>query len=381
MEQVYLTLNAGSSNLKYSVYDAQVRHKLTAGKLEFKVSPSDSPDENALSLAVDRVVALVENTFGGDCIAAVGHRVVHGGDFYSQPILVDEEVLVRLKTLIPLAPLHLPAEINAVEIIRQHYPDMAQVVCFDTAFHATQMPLAQWFALPRALNEQGVKRYGFHGLSYQYISTQLACVLQPEHRAKVIVAHLGNGASLCAMQDGKSVTTTMGFTALDGLVMGTRCGELDAGVVLHLCQQQGMSLNEVQQLLYKQSGLLGVSGVSSDMRELERSCKPEALQARQLFCLRAAQKLAGLIPALNGLDAIVFCGGIGEHSAATRTMICDYLAWLGVKLDVHANSVAGAGTQSINRIHAEGSALGVYVIATNEELMIAQQSAALVSPH
>lgn len=380
MTQVFLTLNAGSSNLKYAVYDAGVHSQLTAGKLEFNRFKGLNCADEALALAVDRVVALVENTFGGDSIAAVGHRVVHGGDAYSEPVLVDAEVLTHLKTLIPLAPLHLPAEISALEIINQHYPSMAQVVCFDTAFHRTQMPLAQWFALTRELNQQGVKRYGFHGLSYQFISSKLEQVAQPEHREKVIVAHLGNGASMCAMAAGKSVTTTMGFTALDGLIMGTRCGELDAGVVLHLCQQQGMSLEQVQTLLYKQSGLLGVSGISSDMRELERSNAPEALEARQLFCFRAAQKLAGLIPALNGLDGIVFCGGIGEHSAATRAMICDHLSWLGLTLDVHANSAASDTAGGITRLHCADSKVGVYVIATNEELMIARQTANIIYP-
>ena len=379
MASVYLTLNAGSSNLKYSVYDAQVQNQLTAGKLEFNTLPGLGPQDDALALAVDRVIALVENTFGGHSIVAVGHRVVHGGDFYSEPVVVNDQVLTQLNTLIPLAPLHLPAEISAIDIIRQHYPEMKQVVCFDTAFHRTQMPLAQWFALTRELNDQGVKRYGFHGLSYEFISSQLARVLQPEHRQKVVVAHLGNGASMCAMRDGQSVTTTMGFTALDGLMMGTRCGELDAGVVLHLCQERGMSLDQVQKLLYKQSGLLGVSGISSDMRELERSNAEQALEARQLFCFRAAQKLASLIPALNGLDGIVFCGGIGEHSSTTRAMICEHLAWLGLKLDVHANTAASDTSSSINRLHTQGSDVGVYVIPTNEELMIARQTAKLIA--
>lgn len=368
MTAVYLTINAGSSTLKYSVYHARNKRVLNQGKLEF----SASEVEHSLALGVDRVISLVENQYGSHCITAVGHRVVHGGDHFAQPTLVTREVLAELQQLIPLAPLHLPAELDAIEIIADHFPELPQVVCFDTAFHSTQMPLASWFALTRELHAQGVKRYGFHGLSYHYISSVLDQLVQPEHRGRVVVAHLGSGASMCAMLDGKSVTTTMGFTAVDGLMMGTRCGEMDAGVVLHLCQQRGMSLAEVEQLLYKRSGLLGVSGISNDMRTLEQSDAPEALEARQLFALRAAQKLAGLIPPLSGLDAVIFTGGIGEHSAATRAMIVDQLGWLGVQLDHQANA------EHKTCIHAHGSALGLYVIPTNEELMIARQTAQLV---
>lgn len=368
MTAVYLTLNAGSSSLKYSVYDAAGSQVLTKGNME--ISTADS--ELSLELGVDRVISLVENNYGSHCITAVGHRVVHGGDQFSDPVVVNDQVVAALKTLIPLAPLHLPAELDAIEIITDHFPELPQVICFDTAFHSTQLPIARWFALNRELFAKGVKRYGFHGLSYHYISTVLDRLVQPEHRGKIVVAHLGNGASMCAMAEGKSITTTMGFTAVDGLMMGTRCGELDAGVVLHLCQQLGMSLTEVEQLLYKQSGLLGVSGISSDMRTLEQSDAPEALEARQLFALRAAQKLAGLIPTLNGLDAIIFTGGIGEHSSATRAMIIEHLTWLGVRLDHQANA------DHKTAIHAHGSELGVYVIPTNEELMIATQTARLV---
>jgi len=368
MTSVYVTLNAGSSNLKYSVYGAAEREALDKGKIEFKTGTPEP-----LATAVDRVVALVENKFGEQAIVAVGHRVVHGGDHFSAPTRVTADVVAQLKQLIPLAPLHLPAELDAIEIITAHYPQLPQVICFDTAYHRSQMPLATWFALTRPLMAEGIKRYGFHGLSYHYISTVLERFVQPEHRQKIVVAHLGNGASMCAMAGGKSVTTTMGFTALDGLMMGTRCGELDAGVVLHLCQQKGMSIKEVEKLLYKQSGLLGVSGISSDMRDLEQSTAPEAMEARQLFCFRAAQKLAALIPAMNGIDAIIFTGGIGEHSAATRAMICGHLAWLGVELALSANA------HNAVTLHAPGSQIGVYTIPTNEEQMIATQTASLVS--
>ena len=368
MTSVYLTLNAGSSNLKYSVYDAHKQTLLTQGKLEYHASDA----QQSLALSIDRTVAQVENQFGSDSIAAVGHRVVHGGDEFYESTLVRPEVVAALRQLIPLAPLHLPAELDAIDIMAAHFPALPQVICFDTAFHRTQMPLARWFALTRDLHNQGIKRYGFHGLSYHYISTQLDRLLQPAHREKVIVAHLGNGASMCAMAQGCSVTTTMGFTALDGLMMGTRCGELDVGVVLHLCQQRGMSLAEVEKLLYKQSGLLGVSGISGDVRKLEASTAPEAREACELFALRAAQKLASLIPPLQGVDAVVFTGGIGEHSAIIRARIVDHLHWLGARLDHHANA------EDSVRLHAADSALGLYVIPTNEELMIATQTAALV---
>ncbi len=373
MTDVIVTLNAGSSNLKYSVYRVADMALADKDKIEFDHCAAKAAQHSPLANAVDRVIALVENRFGQQSIVAVGHRVVHGGDQFVEPTRVSAQVVADLKKLIPLAPLHLPAELDAIDIITEHYPQLPQVICFDTAFHQTQMPLSEWFALTRELKEQGVKRYGFHGLSYQYIAQVLADNLQPEHRQRVIVAHLGNGASMCAMANGQSVTTTMGFTALDGLMMGTRCGELDAGVVLHLCQEQGWSLEQVQTLLYKQSGLLGVSGISSDMRALENSPAPEALEARQLFAFRAAQKLASLIPALQGLDAIVFTGGIGEHSAATRQMIIEHLGWLGAELNVAANS-------DHNRmVHLAGSAVGIYIIPTNEELMIARDTAQLLN--
>ncbi|WP_317932389.1 acetate/propionate family kinase [Halioxenophilus sp. WMMB6] len=365
MTKVILTLNAGSSNLKYSVYDARELTQIDAGKIEF-----NKGEAHPAQYALDRVMALVENRHGSAAVAAVGHRVVHGGDRFSLPTPVSDEVMAELHKLVPLAPLHLPAELDAIEVISRYYAKLPQVVCFDTAFHATQLPLARWFGLTRELMAAGVKRYGFHGLSYHYISTVLPVHLAPRQQARVVVAHLGNGASMCALRDCLSVTTTMGFTALDGLMMGTRCGELDPGVVLHLCQELGMSLAQVQNLLYKQSGLLGVSGISSDMRDLEQSSAAEAREARELFALRAAQKLASLLPALGGLDAIVFTGGIGEHSSATRAMICERLGWLGVQLDELANQ------RHATRIDAgANSAVGVYVIPTNEELMIAQQTA------
>jgi acetate kinase len=298
-------------------------------------------------------------------LIGIGHRVVHGGAGFSAPCLVDGAVMAALTALNDLAPLHQPHNLAAIEAMLALRPDLPQVACFDTAFHHAMPALATWLALPRALHDAGVRRYGFHGLSYEFIARQLA-VLEPDlARGRVIAAHLGNGASLCAMKAGQSVDTSMGFSALDGLMMGTRCGTLDAGAVLHLMLQRGMGAPEVQDMLYRRSGLLGVSGLSSDMRELSASPAPEAAEAIALFAWRAAREAGALITSLGGLDGIVFTAGIGEHDAAMRARICAHLHWAGVEIDPQANAAHAPV------ISTPDSAIRIRVIPTDEERMIA----------
>lgn len=306
-ESYLLVLNVGSSTLKYALYAADTLVCIERATLEGATGFSEIAAKCA-----------------GHNIIAVGHRLVHGGEAYTTATVIDERVFTHLKGLIPLAPLHLPAEIKGIEQSQQLFPDAVQVAAFDTAFHASQPSLATQFALPEAITAQGVRRYGFHGLSYASIARQLAAKGQG---GKVIVAHLGSGASVCAMQDGVSIATSMGFSALEGLMMGTRCGRLDAGVLLYLLSQ-GYTAERLTDLLYKQSGLLGVSGIAADMRVLEKSTNPKAQQAIDLFCYRAASEIGALIPLLGGLDLLVFTGGIGEHSAGVREKIVGYFGWL-----------------------------------------------------
>ena len=297
-------------------------------------------------------------------VHAVGHRVVHGGEHYVAPVRVDADVLRKLEALIPLAPLHQPHNLAPIRMILASAPEMAQVACFDTAFHHTQSRVEQAFALPPSITERGVRRYGFHGLSYEYI----ASVMVQRDKAlagRVVVLHLGNGASMCAIRGGSSVATTMGFTALDGLPMGTRCGALDPGVVLYLMEELQMDLGQVQTLLYQQSGLLGVSGISSDMRTLEASTTEGAKDAINLFTYSINRQLGALVATLGGLDAIVFTAGIGENSVLVREQVCRGAAWLGVELDDAANR-AGA-----SRISTAASNVQAWVIPTDEELVIA----------
>ncbi len=379
MTDVILTLNAGSSSLKFALHPVAaplipvLRGKITGLKRApvFSVSVPKDHGADIPTLALDttheQAAALLlrwlADHAGGHHIKAVGHRVVHGGQAFTQSVRVTPEIVAQLAALTPLAPLHQPHNIAPMRMIAQTAPDLPQVACFDTSFHTTQDPLAKLFALPKALTDQGLIRYGFHGLSYAYIASVL-----PEHipgASRVIVAHLGNGASLCAMTDGKSVATTMGFTALDGLVMGRRSGRLDPGVILHLVQQKGMSVPEIETLLYQKSGLLGVSGISNAMQDLETSDHPDAKTAIDLFCFRAASEIAGLIPALGGLDALVFTAGIGENSAATRAGICARLGWAGVTLDGAANARHDACISSAD------APCPAHVIPTNEDAVIA----------
>jgi acetate kinase len=309
----------------------------------------------------------------GGTLLAVGHRVVHGGQHYFTPILIDEKVLIDLENLIPLAPLHQPHNLAAIRALQEIMPTLPQVACFDTALHRTQPDIAQLFALPRGITDAGVRRYGFHGLSYEYIVSVLPDLDASLVKARIIVAHLGNGASLCAIQNGRSVATTMGFSPLDGLVMGTRCGSLDPGVLLYLMKHYNMDAHALEQLLYYQSGLLGVSGISSDMHTLLDSDEPQAKEAVDLFVYRVGREIGSLVAALGGLDALIFTGGIGENSAEIRAKICQWTEWLGLELDVSANET-GATCISI-----PSSKLTGWVVNTDENRMIAQHTLQQIS--
>lgn len=297
-----------------------------------------------------------------------GHRVVHGGEHFAEPTLIDPTVYTALERLVPLAPLHQPHNLAAIRALMTLQPSLPQVACFDTAFHRTQDTQAQNFALPRELTASGIKRYGFHGLSYEYIASVLPKHLGAGAEGRVIVAHLGNGASLCAMRDRKSVATTMGFTTLDGLMMGTRCGTIDPGVVFYLMREKNMSPIQVEDMLYQNCGLLGVSGVSSDMRELLASPIPAAGEAVDLSCYRAVREMGSLIAALGGLDVLVFTAGIGERSPEVRARICKRLSWLGIAIDDQANH------SNLAVINSAESRVTVLVIPTDEEAMIAQHT-------
>jgi acetate kinase len=302
----------------------------------------------------------------------VGHRVVQGGTAFAEPTRIDAAVIARLQELVPLAPLHQPHAIAAIEALARVAPRVPQVACFDTMFHRHQPAVAQEFALPRALTEKGLRRYGFHGISYEYIASVLPEVAPECARGKIIVAHLGNGASMCGIAQGRSVATTMGFTALDGLPMGTRTGALDPGVILYLLSQEKMDTKAVEKLLYERSGLLGVSGISSDMRALLASSAPAAREAVDLFVYRIGRELGSLAAALGGLDALVFTAGIGEHAAEIRARVCQDAKWLGVALDPDANARGGP------RITRVGAAVSAWVVPTDENLMIARHTRALI---
>lgn len=386
MNGVFLTLNAGSSSIKFAVFDAdtdtttpRIRGAVTgigrAPTFSARDAGGTTLDAGALAsldVSVDHeaVISLLLPWLAGHTadrpLRAVGHRVVHGGQALDGPTLVSAPVLEQLAGFEPLAPLHQPHNVAAIRAVAKWRPDVAQVACFDTSFHRSQDRLAQLFALPRALSDEGIIRYGFHGLSYDYIASILPEHLGARASGRVIVAHLGNGSSMCAMKDRKSVATSMGFTALDGLMMGRRCGALDPGVVLYLMQARGMKAAEIEHLLYKQSGLLGVSGLSNNMQVLQDSDDPHAKEAIDLFCYRAASSLAGLVPAIGGLDALVFTAGIGENSAQVRRLICERLGWLGIELDNAAND------RHATRISTARSGVEVLVLATNEEAVVAK---------
>ncbi len=391
MSDAILVLNAGSSSLKFTEFFVTADGALEAvvsGNLEElygnarfrakdasgKVVGEHAWDEGAAPQhagALEFLFQWLLAQAGDTNLIAVGHRVVHGGNLYAAPVRVDAVILETLAQFVPLAPLHQPHNLLPIRLIAEKRPDIVQVACFDTAFHRTAPPLAQAFALPASITDRGVRRYGFHGLSYEYIASVLA---QHDARAaagKTVVLHLGNGASMCAMLGGKSVASTMGFTAVDGLPMGTRSGNLDPGVVLYCMQELKMDAAAIESLLYKKSGLLGVSGISSDMRELLESTEPRAKLAIDLFVYRIGRELGSLAAALGGLDAIVFTAGIGERAAAIREAVCRQATWLGVELDTTANAAGGP------RISTASSRIAAWVIPTNEELMIARHTRAL----
>ena len=386
ISEAILVLNAGSSSLKFAVYPrhgentcAILRGKISGIGTGPKFTARDdigsavSPDE-LMPVSADMghdalipaLLAWLKSRKGEISIIAAGHRVVHGGQHQTGPALVSDALLSELDALSPLAPLHQPHNLAAIRIVASALPGLPQIACFDTSFHRTQPRLAQLFALPCAMTDTGIIRYGFHGLSYEYIASVL-----PEHLGKraeggVVVAHLGNGASMCALKARTSVATSMGFTALDGLMMGNRCGTIDPGVLIYLMNERSMTAGQVEDVLYNQSGLFGVSGISNDMAVLEASAAPEAKEAIDLFCYRAACELAALTATIEGLDAIVFTAGIGENSARVRKQITGRLAWLGIALDADANA------KSATRISAKGSAVDVLVLPTDEEVVIAR---------
>lgn len=387
MSRAIVSLNAGSSSIKFALFvlTGDGPSRVAAGKLEgIGTAPHLVARDLNGDVLVDRTwdggadldhEALLQDLFAwagahleGREIVGLGHRVVHGGGRFTTPVRVDDQVLTALDAFCPLAPLHQPHNLAAIRAIQTLAPDLPQVACFDTAFHHQMPEIATRFALPRALHDKGVRRYGFHGLSYDYIARTLGHIDPDLARGRVIMAHLGNGASLCAMHDGKSLDTTMGFTALDGLVMGTRCGAIDPGVVLHLLSQEGMSIAEVERLLYTQSGLLGVSGVSSDMRTLHQSQDPRATEAIDLFAWRVAREIGGLLSSLAGLDGLVFTAGIGENDPVIRALICQRLAWAGIVIEPAANQA------NAPLISTPASKVAVRVIATDEERMIALQT-------
>ena len=320
------------------------------------------------SEALAFLIDLLSRRAGGAGILAAGHRVVHGGARFREPVVVDRAVLAVLESFIPLAPLHQPHNLAAIRALLDAAPGIPQVACFDTAFHSTQPRIATMYALPRDLEARGVRRYGFHGLSYEYVASVLPDYLGDRAAGRVIVAHLGNGSSLGALRERRSIGTSMGFTALEGLVMGTRPGSIDPGVLLYLLQEMKMDATAVADLLYHRCGLLGVSGISHDMRELLASTDARAAEAVNLFVYRAVTQIGGLVAALEGLDALVFTAGIGEHAAPVRERICNGLAWLGLDVDPVANARHGP------RISREGSPVTAWVIPTNEELMIARHT-------
>ena len=389
MTDPILVLNAGSSSLKFTLYGsaADGPHRTLRGQIEgltttptfvarddgdCVIAQRDWPDRHALGYAgaVAYVLDFVQAAHEPRQLGAVGHRVVHGGDEFAAPVRIDAGVLARLDRLVSLAPLHQPHNLAPVRVIAERAPALPQVACFDTAFHRTQPPVARAFGLPPEITGRGVRRYGFHGLSYEYIAGVLPRFDEAAAKGRVVIAHLGNGASMCAIRGGESIATTMGFTPLDGLLMGTRAGALDPGIVLYLLDELGMDAREIENLLYHRSGLLGVSGVSSDMRTLLSRDDARSRAAIDLFCYRAGRELGSLAAALGGLDAIVFTGGIGEHAAPIRETICRDAGWLGVAFDQAANAAGGP------RISAEHSAVSAWVIATDEESVIARHTLA-----
>ena len=391
MDDYALVLNAGSSSLKFCVFrqpSGKVWQIAARGQIEgIGTSPrlavkdaqggilADSALDAAVSdghAAIDALASWLRSKWGGARVLGVGHRVVHGGVQYGQPVRLTRQILTELKKLVPLAPLHQPYNLAAIEAVFERLPDVPQVACFDTGFHAGHSPVSKLVPLPKTVRESGLQRYGFHGLSYEYVASVLPDVAPRIAKERVIVAHLGSGASLCALKDGKSVDNSLGFTALDGLCMGTRPGSLDPGVVLYLFQSLGLTAKQVETLLYKQSGLLGISGFSNDMRDLLSREDSDARLAVDYFVYRAAKEIGALTAVLGGIDGLVFTAGIGEHSPVIRQRICEASSWLGVELDAQSNASGGP------QISTPQSRISAWVIPTNEELMIARHTGSLL---
>ena len=390
MDDYALVLNAGSSSLKFCVFQRSLNRswRLEArGQIEgIGISPRLSVrDAEGGRLAneklevvrngtdaLDALAAWLRSRYGGARVLGVGHRVVHGGARFSGPTIVTPDVLAALYELVPLAPLHQPHNLAAIEAVFQRLPDVPQVACFDTSFHRTHSPVTDLIPLPRDVCTAGVQRYGFHGLSYEYVASALPDIAPEIAGGRIIVAHLGSGASLCALEKGKSVDSTFGFSALDGLCMGTRPGALDPGVVLYLLQNLRLSPAEIETILYKKSGLLAISGISNDMRDLLTRREPEAQLAVDYFVYRAAKEIGALTAVLGGIDGLVFTAGIGENSPEIRRRICEASAWLGIDIDVEANSLRGP------LISSRQSTVSAWVIPTNEELMIARHTGSLL---
>jgi acetate kinase len=391
MNTAALIINSGSSSIKFALYPMNggdgEKTPLYDGEIEgigdaAKLSARDAEGKTLVDAAVPgpathhaALAALLEwiaGHAGGTELAAAGHRVVHGGGEFTGPVKLTSDTVAKLEALNPLAPLHQPHNLAAIKALSKLHPKLPQVACFDTSFHTSQPAVATAFALPRALSAKGVRRYGFHGLSYEYIASILPDQLGANADGKVVVAHLGHGASMCAMVNRRSIATTMGFSALDGLVMGRRCGALDPGVILYLLDHEAMSSKQISHLLYEESGLFGVSSISDDMRELLASRDARAAEAVELFVYRIVRELGSLVAALGGLDALVFTGGIGEHSSQIRARVCRQAAWLGVRLDALANE---SGRPSIG---TKASAVAVLALTTNEEYVIARHVRALI---
>jgi acetate kinase len=391
MDDYSLVLNAGSSSLKFCVFqrrenkDWQVAARgqiegigtspqLSAKDAQGVVLVKDSLDASVSDghAAIDALASWLRSKWQGARVLGIGHRIVHGGVRYGQPVVMTRQILSDLHELIPLAPLHQPYNLAAIDAAFERLPDVPQVGCFDTGFHSGHSPVVDLIPLPRSICKSGLQRYGFHGLSYEYIASVLPEVAPGVAKGRVIVAHLGSGASLCALKDGESVDSTLGFTALDGVCMGTRPGSLDPGVVLYLFQNLGLTAKEVETMLYKQSGLLGISGISNDMRDLIDRSEPEARLAVDYFVYRAAKEIGALTAVLGGIDALVFTAGIGENSPQIRRRICEASSWLGVDLDIEANTTGGP------QISTAQSKVSVWVVPTNEELMIARHTWSLL---
>ena len=385
MNDSILVLNAGSSSLKFALYPFApggpppilggkiagigTNPVFLALKSVGTAVPQASPMTLDMSSGLDGLIPKLLDWLNSDhdglVIRAIGHRVVHGGLMHNGPALVTDDLLSELDTLVPLAPTHQPHNLAAIRYVAASNPTLPQVACFDTSFHRTQDRLSQLFGLPRAMTDEGILRYGFHGLSYEYISSALPQYLGDQANGRIVVAHLGSGASICAIKARRSVATSMGFTTLDGLIMGHRCGSLDPGVVLYLLEEKALTPKQVKSLLYHKSGLLGVSGISNDMLALEADVSLQAKEAIELFCYRAAREITALATDMGGIDAIVFTAGIGENSALVRRLICERLAWLGADLNLTANEQGAINIQSIN------SNISILVIQTDEEAVIA----------